>query len=54
MSWLNRVRNAIPFIAKRETADNLWHKCKSCSALVFVKEWEDNLFVGRTLHPIVR
>ena len=45
MSWLNRVRNAIPFIAKRETADNLWHKCKSCSALVFVKEWEDNLFV---------
>jgi acetyl-CoA carboxylase carboxyl transferase subunit beta len=45
MSWLNRVRNAIPFIAKRETADNLWHKCKSCSALVFVKEWEDNLYV---------
>ena len=23
----------------------MWHKCKSCSALVFVKEWEDNLFV---------
>jgi acetyl-CoA carboxylase carboxyl transferase subunit beta len=46
MSWINRVRNAIPFIAKRETGpDNLWHKCKSCDALVFVKEWEDNLNV---------
>ena len=45
MSWLNRVRNAMPFIAKRETADNLWHKCKSCQALVFVKEWEENLCV---------
>ncbi|QJQ32842.1 acetyl-CoA carboxylase carboxyltransferase subunit beta [Sphingomonas lacunae] len=45
MSWLNRVRNAMPFIAKRETADNLWHKCKSCQALVFVKEWEENLHV---------
>jgi acetyl-CoA carboxylase carboxyl transferase subunit beta len=45
MSWLNRVRNAIPFVTKRETADNLWHKCKSCEQLVFVKEWEDNLCV---------
>lgn len=45
MSWLNRVRNAMPFIAKRETADNLWHKCKSCHNLVFLKEWEDNLNV---------
>ena len=45
MSWLNRVRNAIPLIAKRETADNLWHKCKSCHNLVFLKEWEDNLCV---------
>ncbi len=45
MSWLNRVRNALPFTAKKETADNLWHKCKSCQQLVFVKEWEDNLSV---------
>jgi acetyl-CoA carboxylase carboxyl transferase subunit beta len=42
MSWITRVRNAIPFIAKRETADNLWHKCPSCSQMVFTKEWEDN------------
>ncbi len=45
MSWLNRVRNALPFVAKKETPDNLWHKCKSCQTLVFVKEWEDNLYV---------
>ena len=45
MSWVTRVRNAIPFIAKRETPDNLWHKCKSCHQMVFVKEWEENLNV---------
>lgn len=45
MSWLDRVRNALPFAAKRDTADNLWHKCRQCSQMVFVKEWEDNLNV---------
>jgi len=45
MSWLDRVRNAIPFVAKRETPDNLWHKCKGCGQMVFVKELEDNLNV---------
>ena len=45
MSWINRVRNSIPFIAKKETPDNLWHKCKACEALVFCQEWEDNLSV---------
>ncbi len=45
MSWIDRVRNAIPFVAKRETADNLWHKCKGCGQMVFVKELEDNLHV---------
>jgi acetyl-CoA carboxylase carboxyl transferase subunit beta len=42
MSWLNRVRNSIPFLPKRETPDNLWHKCRTCGAMVFTKEWEDN------------
>ena len=42
MSWINRVRNAIPFIAKKETADNLWHKCPGCGQMVFTKEWEEN------------
>ena len=45
MSWLNRVRNALPFIAKRETPDNLWHKCKKCGQMVFVTEFEENLSV---------
>ncbi|WP_136161619.1 acetyl-CoA carboxylase, carboxyltransferase subunit beta [Sphingomonas flavalba] len=45
MSWLNRVRNALPFIAKRETPDNLWHKCASCGQLIFAREWEENLSV---------
>ena len=45
MSWLNRVRNSIPFLPKRETPDNLWHKCPECQAMVFAKEYEENLFV---------
>ncbi|MGN6268913.1 MAG: acetyl-CoA carboxylase, carboxyltransferase subunit beta [Sphingomonas sp.] len=45
MSWLTRVRNAIPFVAKRETPDNLWHKCKGCGQMVFTKELEENLYV---------
>ena len=45
MSWLTRVRNAIPFVAKRETSENLWHKCKGCGQMVFVKELEENLHV---------
>jgi len=45
MSWLTRVRNAIPFVAKRETAENLWHKCKGCGQMIFAKELEENLYV---------
>ncbi len=43
MSWINRVRNAIPFIAKKsEGADTLWHKCGSCGQMIFTREWEEN------------
>jgi acetyl-CoA carboxylase carboxyl transferase subunit beta len=46
MSWLNRVRNAIPFIARKaDTPDNLWHKCPGCGQMVFKKEWEESLHV---------
>ena len=45
MNWLSRVRNAIPFIAKKETPDNLWHKCPGCSQMIFVKEYVENLSV---------
>ena len=45
MSWLNSVRNALSFGPKKTTADNLWHKCKSCEQMVFLKEWEENQHV---------
>jgi acetyl-CoA carboxylase carboxyl transferase subunit beta len=45
MSWLDSVRNALPFVTKRETPDNLWHKCKGCGQMVFTKELEENLHV---------
>ncbi len=45
MSWLSSVRKGIQSLTKRQSADNLWHKCKSCASMVFTKEWEDNQFV---------
>jgi acetyl-CoA carboxylase carboxyl transferase subunit beta len=45
MSWLSRVRSGIPFLPKRQTAENLWHKCSKCGTMVFVKEWEENFSV---------
>jgi len=45
MSWLSRVRSGIPFLPKRQSTDNLWHKCGKCGSMVFTKEWEDNLNV---------
>jgi acetyl-CoA carboxylase carboxyl transferase subunit beta len=47
MSWISRVRNALPIVGTRtaETPDNLWHKCKGCGTMVFTKELEDNLYV---------
>jgi len=45
MSWLNRVRKALPFQDKRDTPDNLWIKCPSCSEMLFTKDYEDNLNV---------
>tara|TARA_R110001606_G_scaffold26447_4_gene85363 strand:- start:1548 stop:2402 length:855 start_codon:yes stop_codon:yes gene_type:complete len=45
MSWLSNVRTKIASITKRETPDNLWHKCKKCEAMVFLKEYEDNMHI---------
>lgn len=45
MSWLNRVRNSLPFTSKRETSDHLWTKCPNCSQMIFSKEYEENLYV---------
>ena len=45
MSWLNRVRQSIPFLPKRETPENLWHKCRQCNSMIFTKEYEENDWV---------
>jgi acetyl-CoA carboxylase carboxyl transferase subunit beta len=48
MSWLTRVRQGITAIAayaKRDTPENLWHKCPSCGQLLYVKEYAENLSV---------
>ncbi|MBX9813694.1 MAG: acetyl-CoA carboxylase subunit beta [Proteobacteria bacterium SG_bin5] len=46
MSWLSNVRNALSLVVpKKETPDNLWHKCKGCGQMVFSKELADNLHV---------
>ena len=46
MSWITSVRNALSFVVpKKETPDNLWHKCKGCGQMTFAKELEENLWV---------
>ena len=45
MSWLTNVRNSLSRVTKRETPDNLWIKCPSCSEMLFTKEYEENLSV---------
>ena len=45
MSWLTRVRNALPFAPKLATPDNLWTKCPGCEEMLFTKEYEENLSV---------
>ncbi len=42
MSWLSSVRKGIQSLTKRQSADNLWHKCKTCGSMVFTREWEEN------------
>lgn len=45
MSWLNRVRNSLSFVQKRDTPDNLWVKCPRCEEMLFTREYEENLSV---------
>lgn len=48
MSWLeNVVRPKIrTFLsAKRDTPENLWHKCKNCGEMIFHRDLEENLHV---------
>jgi acetyl-CoA carboxylase carboxyl transferase subunit beta len=39
MSWIDRLKNRVKSIAKRDTPDNLWHKCRGCGTLVFRKDF---------------
>lgn len=47
MSWLSK--SVLPKIraigAKKETPDNLWHKCGNCGQMIFMKDLEANLHV---------
>ena len=45
MSWLDRVRKALPFQDKRDTPDNLWISCPSCKEMLFTQEYEANQYV---------
>ncbi len=46
MSWLTRTRQQLTgFMSRRETPDNLWTKCRNCGAMVYTKEFEENLSV---------
>lgn len=45
MSWITRVRTSLSNLKKRDTPDNLWVKCPSCSEMLFAREYEDNLSV---------
>lgn len=46
MSWLTRSRQRLTdFIARRETPDNLWTKCRNCGAMLYTREFEANLKV---------
>ena len=46
MSWLTRTRQRLGgFISRRETPENLWHKCRNCGAMLYSKEFDENLRV---------
>lgn len=45
MSWLDKVRNSLSGLSKRDTPDTLWMKCPSCGEMLFAKDFEANLSV---------
>lgn len=41
MNWLtNYVKPKLQAFRKKDTPDNLWHKCRSCEQLIFTKEFK--------------
>jgi acetyl-CoA carboxylase carboxyl transferase subunit beta len=45
MSWLERIRPRVKFLAKKDTPDNLWTKCRGCGQMNFQREVAENLSV---------
>ncbi|MFZ5608124.1 MAG: acetyl-CoA carboxylase, carboxyltransferase subunit beta [Pseudomonadota bacterium] len=45
MNWFTNLRPKLRFWTKRDTPDNLWHKCKGCGQLIFHREFAKNLNV---------
>lgn len=45
MSWIQRIRNRVGSLTKRDTPDNLWHKCRNCGQMIFNKDFLANLSV---------
>jgi acetyl-CoA carboxylase carboxyl transferase subunit beta len=45
MSWVTRLRPGLQWLGKRETPDNLWHKCRGCGRMIFRKEFVEALSV---------
>ena len=46
MNWLtNFVRPKLRALVKRDTPDNLWHKCPGCGQMIFHRDLEANLYV---------
>ena len=46
MSWLTATRSRLTgFMKRRETPENLWHKCRNCGAMLYTKEFDENLRV---------
>ncbi|RME62877.1 MAG: acetyl-CoA carboxylase carboxyltransferase subunit beta [Alphaproteobacteria bacterium] len=45
MNWFTKLRPKLRFLAKRETPENLWHKCRGCGQMIFHREFSAALFV---------
>lgn len=45
MSWIQRIRKRVGSLTKRDTPDNLWHKCRNCGQMIFRKDFLANLSV---------
>jgi len=45
MNWFSKLRPKLQFWTKRDTPDNLWHKCRGCGQLIFHREFAKSLYV---------